>query len=178
MPPTKETPPHDAGRDGVGLVVEAGVGGVGGHAGTLDETGDGVHGAGQGKDHQRGGKHVDAGDPSGLFIGAQSEHVLAEGGLVPDEPHHDGADHGDPHVVGDGGAVDLGEGQGAGDEVGIGLVQTGDGHAVVVAGLHIQQQEGIDDQLAGQGDDEGMQLELGHEEAVEGADGTADNHGR
>ena len=111
-----------------------------------------------------------------MLVGAQGEHVLAEGGLVPDEPHEGGADQGDPHVVGNGRAADLQ--QGAGDKAGVALVKARNGHAVVLAGLDVQQQNGVDDQLGSQGDDEGMQLVLGHKEAVEGADGTADDHGQ
>ena len=43
----------DAGRDGVQLVVQAGVGGVGADAGALDEAGEAVHSAGQGEDAAR-----------------------------------------------------------------------------------------------------------------------------
>ena len=114
---------------------------------------------------------VDAGDPGGLLIGAQGEHILAEGGLVPDEPHDGREDDGVEHIVWESGwRRRCSEGQVAPDEVRYSAwIQAGDGHAVVVARLDIEQQAGVEDQLGAQGDDEGMELELGHEEAVEGS---------
>src|SRR5699024_5562446 len=111
-------------------------------------------------------------------VGAQSKHVLAEGGLVPDEPHEDGQEHCVDYVVGslDLTACNAEQGRVAYYEVPISVGQAGNGHALVVALLNVATQDGVEDQLSSQGNDEGMQLELGYKEAVEGTDESADGH--
>ena len=166
----------DAGRDGVQLIVQAGVGRVGADTCALDEAGKTIHSAGQGENAHRHAEHIDAGNSGGLLIGAQSEHVLAKGGLVPDEPHDRRQHDGEQHIVGDGRTADAE--QAALDKAGVGRVQVGDSHTLVVALLDIQKQHGVEDQLGAQSHDEGVQLEFCHEEAVEAADRRADEHGK
>ena len=128
--------------------------------------------------HQNGGlEHVDAGNLGGFGIGTHGEHVLAEGGLVPDEPHDRHHQEGVEHIPGHGDVVADLE-QGAGDEVLVLVRQAGQGLAVVAVDHKEQQNGAVGDQLRGQGDDEGMQAELGHEEAVDRADDGAHNHDR
>ena len=167
----------NAGCDGVGLVVEAGGLGDGADTGSLDEAGEAVHETRQGVHHDGGLEDVDAGDVGRLSVGADSKHVLAEGGLVPDEPHGNDHDDGIEHVPGDVHIV-LELNHGAGDEVLVGIGQAGEGLAVVAIAHEEHEDGAVGDQLGGQGDDEGVQGELGHEEAVDKAhDGAHDHNG-
>ena len=116
----------DAGRDGVQLIVQAGVCRIRADARALDEAGEAVHHARQRENQNGGGGDVHAGDVRSLGIGAYGEHVLAESRLVPDEPHHDGDYDGIPHKVGDGDHIALAvrhRKDAAGDEIGITLIQ-------------------------------------------------------
>src|SRR5699024_4227398 len=90
----------NTGCDGVQFVVHTGVGGVGCDTGGLYEAGPAVHSTGQSKYCNGGGEYVNAGNTGSFLVGAQSKHVLAEGGLVPDEPHEDGQEHCVDYVVG------------------------------------------------------------------------------
>ena len=166
----------DARRDGIQFVVQAGIGGIGGDTGALDEAGEAVHGACQCEYADGDGEYIDAGNTGGFLIGAEREHILAEGGFIPDKPHDSGKDNGEQNIPGDGHSFDLE--QGSLYEVGIGGVQIGDGRALIVALLNIQQQTGKQDELRAQRNDEGVQLELCHKEAVEAADQRTDHHGQ
>ena len=169
VPPTKETPPI---TQAVTFVVQAGVGGVGLNTGGLDEALNAVHAARQGVDHDGGQEDVDARDVGGFGVGAHRKHVLAEGGLVPDEPHDRHQDDGIQDVEGNCHALAVAGGdaeEGAGDEVLVGIAQAGQGLAVVAV-EHVEfQDQAVDDELGGQGDDEGVKAELGHKEAVDQA---------
>ena len=67
---------------------------------------------------------------------------------------------------------------GRGDHVLILLRQAGNGLAVVAVEHEEDQDQAVGDELGGQGDDEGVQAELGYEEAVDHADERADERRR
>src|SRR5699024_3613601 len=63
----------------------------------------------------------------------------------------------------------------AGDKVVVLRAQAGEGLAVVAVGHEEDDDQAVGDELDGQGDDEGMELVLGNEEAVDRADEAADD---
>ncbi|MBQ2928039.1 MAG: hypothetical protein IJD98_05655, partial [Oscillospiraceae bacterium] len=111
---------------------------------------------------------------TGFFVGTDSVHILAKGGLIPDHPDNDGDDGGVQDVVGNSGIAH--PEQGALDQILISLAHSGQGLARVGAQLQEQQDAAIDDQLSGQGDDEGMELKLSHAEAIDKTDNGANCH--
>ena len=128
-------------------------------------------------DHYGRPEHVDAGDLGRVGVGADGEHVLAESGLVPDEPHQRHKNHGVQHVprngdlrAGAGGELD----HGCGDHALILLRQAGNGLAVVAVEHEEDQDQAVSNELGGQRHDEGVQAELGYEEAVHHTDQRAD----
>ncbi len=100
----------------------------------------------------------------GLRVRTYGKHVLAERGLVPDEPHQSDDEAGVPYIVGNGNAADLQDA--SGNEVLEGLVQSGEGLSVVAVDHDVHQQDTVYDQLGRQGYDEGMQVKPGYEETV------------
>lgn len=116
-------------RDGVQLIVQAGVCRIRADARALDEAGVAVHHA-----RQRETRMVVAATftpetfaASGLEPTANM--FLPKSRLVPDEPHHDGDHNGIPHKVGDGDHIALAvryRKDAAGDEIGITFIQAGD----------------------------------------------------
>ena len=124
-------------------------------------------------------EHVDAGNTCRIGVGADGKHVLAERGLVPDEPHDEYEDDRIQNVPRDGNRrAGLGRklNHRRGNDVLILLGQTGNRLAVVVVEHEENQNQAVGDQLRCQRDDERMQAELRNEEAIDHADDRADEH--
>ena len=81
-------------RDGVGFVVQTQGSGRTAQTGSFHETGVAVQSASQHEHADDGEQHVNAGYAGSFFVGADGEHVLTEGGLVPDKPDDRSQDQG------------------------------------------------------------------------------------
>ena len=124
-------------------------------------------------------EHVDAGNTCRIGVGADGKHVLAERGLVPDEPHDEYEDGRVQNIPRDGNRrAGLGRelNHRRGNDVLILLGQTGNRLAVVLVEHEEDEDQAVGDQLRCQRDDERMQAELRNEEAIDHADDRADEH--
>ncbi len=112
--------------------------------------------------------HIDTGHLGGFLVGTHCEHVLAEGGLVPDHPHQPHQDQGVQHVHrhADTGNCE----QRSSHQVAVLRIEARQGLSVVRAHLQVDQDDAVRDQLGGQRHDEGMQVEFRHGEPVDESD--------
>ena len=166
----------DAGRNGITLIVQAGGLRDGADARALDKAGQTVHHARECVDKDRRAENIHAGDIGSLGIRADGEHVLAERRLVPQEPGDGKQDDGIKHIPrqadsADGDHLAL-------DEARITVGQAGQRLAVVIVEHEEHEDQAIGDELRGQRDDEGMQLELCNKETVDKADDCTDGDDR
>ena len=121
-------------------------------------------------DQHSGQEHVDTGNLGSFTVGTHGKHVLAEDGLIPDEPHQSGQQDSIQHIQRHGGVAHVEHG--GTQEVTVDFIQTADGGTVVE--VKEPQDDAVGDQLGGQCHDEGVQAELRHKEAVDQTDDGTD----
>ena len=121
------------------------------------------------------GEDVDAGELGGFHIGADGVDMAAGAGLAHDEEHHEEDHEGNPEGVVD--AKELAVVEEVLERVAGFLAQAGDdGVGVAVAVSHVGNASGAEH--GAQGGDEGRQLELAYQQAVDDTHHqTADNGG-